>query len=177
MMIKRWRPYWAKRWQPFRRMSNEEMERLFEEWPLRWHPRTRHGRAVREWAPRLDMFHREDRVVVKVELPGVDREDIDISVIGDVVTIKEVVDDDELMIISQKGVLIRLPIRDISVIGRNTQGVRLINLDEGDRVIDVARVMTKEEEDKGQEREMGEGGVEEEAEQPPDEETEGEEEQ
>ena len=88
MMIKRWRPYWAKRWQPFRRMSNEEMERLFEEWPLRWHPRTRHGRAVREWAPRLDMFHREDRVVVKVELPGVDREDIDISVIGDVVTIK-----------------------------------------------------------------------------------------
>ena len=51
------------------------------------------------------------------------------------------------MIISQNGVLIRLPIKDISVIGRNTQGVRLINLDEGDRVIDVARVMTKDEDE------------------------------
>jgi DNA gyrase subunit A len=59
---------------------------------------------------------------------------------GQVVSIWEVVDDDELMIITQHGVLIRLPIRDISVIGRNTQGVKLINLEEGDRVIDVARV-------------------------------------
>jgi len=64
---------------------------------------------------------------------------------GDVVAVKEVVDDDELMIISQNGILIRLPIRDISTIGRNTQGVRLINLDPGDKVIDVARIATKEE--------------------------------
>ena len=60
---------------------------------------------------------------------------------GYVVAVKEVVDDDELMIISEKGILIRLPIRDIKVIGRNTQGVRVINLSENDRVIDVARVV------------------------------------
>ena len=84
---------------------------------------------------------------------------------GDVVTIKEVVDDDELMIISQHGVLIRLPIRDISVIGRNTQGVKLINLGEGDRVIDVARVMSKDEEEEAQEGDEGEAeGEEKEAE-------------
>ncbi len=59
---------------------------------------------------------------------------------GEVVAVKEVVDEDELMIISQQGILIRLPIRDIKAIGRNTQGVKLINLEEGDRVIGVARV-------------------------------------
>jgi DNA gyrase subunit A len=64
---------------------------------------------------------------------------------GSVVAVKEVVDEDELMIISQKGILIRLPIRDIKVIGRNTQGVRMISLDGGDRVIDVARVIASEE--------------------------------
>ncbi len=64
---------------------------------------------------------------------------------GYVVAVKEVVDDDELMIMSQKGLLIRLSIRDIKTIGRNTQGVRLIKLSSGDKVIDVARVMIKEE--------------------------------
>ena len=59
---------------------------------------------------------------------------------GGVVAIKSVQDDDEVMIISQDGILIRLSINDVSSIGRNTQGVTLINLGEGDRVIDVARV-------------------------------------
>ena len=59
---------------------------------------------------------------------------------GRVVAIKAVQESDEVMIISQEGILIRLPIHDVSTIGRNTQGVRLINLGEGDRVIDVARV-------------------------------------
>ncbi len=61
---------------------------------------------------------------------------------GKVITIKEVVDDDELMIISQNGIIIRQPLRQVKVIGRATQGVKLINLDEGDRVMDVARVVT-----------------------------------
>ena len=65
---------------------------------------------------------------------------------GDVVTIKETVEADELMIISQKGIVIRLPIKGVTVIGRNTQGVKLINLDKGDRVVDVARVVSEEEE-------------------------------
>ena len=87
-MIKRWRPYWARRWQPFRGMSNEEMKRFLEESPVSWHPWARHARTVREWSLRLDMFDCGDRVIVKAELPGVDKDDIDISVVGDVLTIK-----------------------------------------------------------------------------------------
>jgi DNA gyrase subunit A len=64
---------------------------------------------------------------------------------GKVVTIKEALDEDELMLITQKGIIIRQPVKQISVIGRNTQGVRLINLDPGDRVVDVARVVTNHE--------------------------------
>jgi DNA gyrase subunit A len=66
--------------------------------------------------------------------------------IGKLVAIKEVVDEDELLIMSQGGVAIRVPIKGVSVIGRATQGVRLINLGEGDKVVDVARVVTEEEE-------------------------------
>jgi DNA gyrase subunit A len=64
---------------------------------------------------------------------------------GKVVSIKEVIDEDELMVITQKGIIIRQPIKQIKVIGRNTQGVKLINLDEGDKVVDVARVVKSEE--------------------------------
>jgi DNA gyrase subunit A len=65
---------------------------------------------------------------------------------GDVVAIKEAVETDELMIITQGGIVIRLPLKGVKVIGRNTQGVKLINLDKGDRVVDVARVVNEEEE-------------------------------
>ncbi len=63
---------------------------------------------------------------------------------GKVVDIKEVVTDDELMLITQKGIIIRQPVKQISVIGRATQGVKLINLTSGDRVVDVARVVKSE---------------------------------
>jgi DNA gyrase subunit A len=69
---------------------------------------------------------------------------------GKVVTIKEVVDEDELMLITQKGIIIRQPVKQIKVIGRNTQGVKLINLDSGDKVVDVARVVKSEENNKEQ---------------------------
>lgn len=59
---------------------------------------------------------------------------------GEAVSIMEVVDDDELMILTQNGILIRLPIHDIRTIGRVTQGVRLINLGKDDFVVDVERV-------------------------------------
>jgi DNA gyrase subunit A len=73
---------------------------------------------------------------------------------GKVVSIKEVIDEDELMVITQKGIIIRQPIKQIKVIGRNTQGVKLINLDEGDKVVDVARVIKSEENNnKGQDTE------------------------
>ena len=61
---------------------------------------------------------------------------------GKVVDIKEVVTDDELMLITQKGIIIRQPVKQISVIGRATQGVKLINLGAGDKLVDVARVVT-----------------------------------
>jgi DNA gyrase subunit A len=63
---------------------------------------------------------------------------------GQLVAIMEVVDEDELMIMSQHGSVIRVPIKGVSVIGRATQGVRLKVLEEGDRVVDVARVVTED---------------------------------
>jgi len=64
------------------------MERLFEDWPFRWRPWSRRALAVREWTPKLDMFDRGDRVIIKAELPGVNKEDIDLSVAGGILTIK-----------------------------------------------------------------------------------------
>jgi len=59
---------------------------------------------------------------------------------GRVVAMKPVRDTDELVIMTAKGMVIRSPVRDISVIGRNTQGVRLISLSKGDKVASVAVV-------------------------------------
>ncbi len=59
---------------------------------------------------------------------------------GPVVAIKEVVDDDELLLITQKGIINRISMRQVRSIGRNTQGVRLIGLDMKDKLIDVARI-------------------------------------
>ena len=64
---------------------------------------------------------------------------------GAVVAVKEVVESDQLMIMTSNGQVIRVPVKGISVLGRNTQGVRLINLDEGDKVTDVARVLAEDE--------------------------------
>jgi DNA gyrase subunit A len=60
---------------------------------------------------------------------------------GPVVYAYQVSDQDELMIITEQGKIIRLWVRDISVIGRNTQGVKLIDLAEGEKVVGVAKVM------------------------------------
>jgi DNA gyrase subunit A len=63
---------------------------------------------------------------------------------GEVVAIKEVLDSDELILITKKGIANRQAVSQIKVIGRNTQGVRLINLDKGDLVTDVARVVPED---------------------------------
>jgi len=63
---------------------------------------------------------------------------------GDVVGVKAITDDDELMIISNKGKIIRLRAADIPVQGRSTQGVRLITIEEGERVVAVAKLAEKE---------------------------------
>jgi DNA gyrase subunit A len=59
---------------------------------------------------------------------------------GEVVVVKEVVDDDELLMITHKGIVNRLAISSVRSMGRATQGVRLMKLDKGDKVIDVAKV-------------------------------------
>ena len=66
---------------------------------------------------------------------------------GRVVGVQQVTEDDQLMLISNKGKIIRMRIHDIRIIGRNTQGVRLIELEEGERVVSLARVAEKEEDD------------------------------
>jgi DNA gyrase subunit A len=63
---------------------------------------------------------------------------------GLVVGIKPVVPDDELMLITRNGIVIRQSVNGIRVIGRNTQGVRLINLDTGDMVMDVACMVNED---------------------------------
>jgi DNA gyrase subunit A len=64
---------------------------------------------------------------------------------GQVVAIKTVQEDEQLMVITRKGVVNRQRVSEIRVIGRATQGVKLVNLDEGDAVVDVARVVTDDE--------------------------------
>jgi len=90
MAIERWRPGWGLgRWDPFREL--EEMRRRFEDifgrttLPSVWRrvPVIETG-----WAPAIDVFEKEDKFVVKAELPGMKEEDIDVSVVGDTLTIK-----------------------------------------------------------------------------------------
>ena len=64
---------------------------------------------------------------------------------GPVVGTKLVADDDEVMLIANSGKVIRTAVSGISVMGRNTQGVRLIDLNEAERVVDVARLAEREE--------------------------------
>ena len=64
---------------------------------------------------------------------------------GSVAGIRQVFDDDDVMVMSDQGKLVRLRVADISRIGRNTQGVRLINMEDDQRLVGVVRV----EEDNG----------------------------
>ncbi|HEY8926370.1 MAG TPA: DNA gyrase C-terminal beta-propeller domain-containing protein, partial [Polyangia bacterium] len=64
---------------------------------------------------------------------------------GKVVALRIVSDEDDLMIITDGGKLIRMPVDGIPTIGRNTQGVRLIRLDENERVVAMERLAEKEE--------------------------------
>ncbi len=74
---------------------------------------------------------------------------------GRVIGVHQVTDDDQLMMVTNNGKIIRLRVKDISTIGRNTQGVRLIEMEDGERVVAVARLAEKDDEDEveGQEQE------------------------
>ncbi len=64
---------------------------------------------------------------------------------GGLVAIKNVTDSDDLMIINKSGIAIRLGVEDLRVMGRATQGVKLINIRENDSIAAVAKVMKEEE--------------------------------
>ncbi|MBE9503169.1 MAG: DNA gyrase subunit A [Proteobacteria bacterium] len=64
---------------------------------------------------------------------------------GKVVAMFQVTDDDEIMMITDKGKIIRMKVGGISVIGRNTQGVKLIGMESEERVVSVAKLAEKEE--------------------------------
>ena len=70
---------------------------------------------------------------------------------GNAVSLMEVQPDDELMLITKQGVAIRMPVKGIRVAGRNTQGVKLVNLEPNDLVMDVARVVPEDESSEGEE--------------------------
>ena len=72
---------------------------------------------------------------------------------GPVIGIARVNDDDDVLMITARGMIQRIPVSDVSVIGRNTQGVRIMSLDEDDRLVAVKRVP----------REEGNGGTQEES--------------
>jgi DNA gyrase subunit A len=65
---------------------------------------------------------------------------------GDLIAIKAVTDADDLMIITQSGIAIRLAVSGVRVMGRNTQGVRLINLRDGDQIAAATQVPANDEE-------------------------------
>ena len=66
---------------------------------------------------------------------------------GEVVSIMEVQDSDDLVVMTTGGILIRQPVKDVRIIGRNTQGVRLIRLEEGDQIADITTVPHEEDVD------------------------------
>jgi DNA gyrase subunit A len=76
---------------------------------------------------------------------------------GALVALMEVQPEDELMLITKHGVIIRQPVEGIRVISRNTQGVKVMNLDAGDTVVDVARVVKEEDEGADAAAEAGAG--------------------
>ncbi|MBK8944488.1 MAG: DNA gyrase subunit A [Ignavibacteriae bacterium] len=69
---------------------------------------------------------------------------------GNLISIKEVNDNDELVIITNGGMVIRQAVKNLRVMGRATQGVKLINLKDGDSIADVARVVSEEIDETGE---------------------------
>mgnify|MGYP000511621232 FL=1 len=75
---------------------------------------------------------------------------------GNVVGVKAVNDDNEVMMITTEGIIIRIACSDISILGRITSGVKLMNLDEKVSVASIAKVREKEDKAEGNEQEEAE---------------------
>jgi DNA gyrase subunit A len=107
---------------------------------------TEHGYGKRSEISEYRVSHRGGKGIITIKTTERN---------GNIVAVKEVVDGDELMIITRAGQMIRMPVKGISVLGRNTQGVRLVNLDQGagqllpDAVSGVTRVVSEDLEEAG----------------------------
>ena len=66
---------------------------------------------------------------------------------GKVLYVKEVIDEDEIMLTSKDGMMVRIPVKDIRIQGRSTMGVTIMRLNEGDKVVSVAKIMENDEEE------------------------------
>ena len=77
---------------------------------------------------------------------------------GNLVAIKNVDDSNDLMIINKSGITIRMAVEDLRVMGRATQGVKLINIKDSDSIAAVAKVMHEEEEEEEITEETSEEG-------------------
>jgi DNA gyrase subunit A len=77
---------------------------------------------------------------------------------GDVVALMEVLPEDEIMIITKSGMIIRSPVSQVRVAGRATQGVKLVELDGSDVVTAVARVVPEDDKEGEEGEEEGDGG-------------------
>ena len=67
---------------------------------------------------------------------------------GEAVGLKTVTDRDEIMLMTEKGMVVRSPIKDIRTTGRSTQGVRLMKLDSGDKIASIAKIVPDDEDEK-----------------------------
>jgi DNA gyrase subunit A len=67
--------------------------------------------------------------------------------VGNLVSIKEVTDEDDLMIITNRGIAIRIHVSDLRIMGRNTQGVKLIKLSDKDGIASVTRIVREDDEE------------------------------
>jgi DNA gyrase subunit A len=107
---------------------------------------TEHGYGKRSEISEYRVSHRGGKGIITIKTTERN---------GNIVAVKEVVDGDELMIITRAGQMIRMPVKGISVLGRNTQGVRLVNLEQGegqllpDAVSGVTRVVSEDLEENG----------------------------
>jgi len=66
---------------------------------------------------------------------------------GKVIYVRELTDEDEIMLTSMEGMVVRIPVKDIRIQGRNTMGVRIMRLNEKDKVVSVAKIIEQEEDD------------------------------
>jgi DNA gyrase subunit A len=100
---------------------------------------TQNGFGKRTWIKEYRLTHRAGKGIKNFKVS---------KKTGLLISIMEVVDDDDLMLISMKGVLLRIHIGNIRATGRNTMGVHLMRLDDGDIVSDVARIIVDGNDDK-----------------------------